>query len=342
MARAAVIDAIGHYLPEGRETNDELALRMDTSDEWIRTRTGITARARAGDDEPTSRLGARAGRAALAGATVGDVDLVIVATTTPDMKCPATAPVVASELGLAGAGSFDMNSACTGFLAGLGVASGLISRGDARSVLLVGAEKYSSIIYPNDRGTAPIFGDGAAAVVLRAGDSEELGAVGRVHLGSDGNLWALAHVRSGGSAFPRAADEDPHDPYLRMDGRATYRHAVARMTETCQQALADRSMSVDDVDLLVAHQANVRILNEVARELGLASEKSLVDLTDIGNTAAASIPMALSRAHANGVLAGKERMLLTAFGAGASWGATVLQWPAGLSQENSRNSGDDN
>ncbi|MCP2248805.1 beta-ketoacyl-ACP synthase III [Lentzea aerocolonigenes] len=327
MTDAAVIDAIGHHLPEARETNDELARRIDTSDEWIRTRTGIRARSRAGDDEPTSVLATRAGREALGRATNGgaDVDTVIVATTTPDMKCPATAPVVASDLGLENTATFDINSACTGFLAGLATAAGLITSGNSRAVLLVGAEKYSSIIYPQDRGTSPIFGDGAAAMVLRPGYRQQAGAIGRVHLGSDGRLWALAHVLSGGSAQPLAAD--PHDPFLRMDGRATYRHAVARMTDSCQRVLKDESLTAEDVDLLVAHQANARILTEVARELEVPAEKALVDLTDIGNTAAASIPVALSRAQEAGVLRGGETVLLTAFGAGASWGSTVLRWP---------------
>jgi 3-oxoacyl-[acyl-carrier-protein] synthase-3 len=333
MSRVAVIDAIGHYLPAGRETNAELAGRMDTSDEWIRTRTGIHARSRAAAGEATSDLGIHAGRAALATSTTPDVDTVIVATTTPDMKCPATAPVVASGLGLSGVASFDVNSACTGFLAGLGIAAGLIATRNAESVLLVGAEKYSSIIYPEDRGTAPIFGDGAAAMVLRAGDAGEPGSIGRVHLGSDGTLWDLAYVKAGGSQYPRRPDEDPHDPHLRMDGRATYRHAVAAMAGVCRQALGEEALTVDDVDLLVAHQANVRILKEVARDLGMPAERSLVDLTDIGNTAAASIPVALSRAHATGALKPKARLLLTAFGAGASWGATVLTWPdLGLSR----------
>ena len=327
MTRAAVIDAVGHYLPQARETNDELASRIDTSDEWIRTRTGIRARSRAVAPECTSVLAAEAGRAALAAASVPGVDTVVVATTTPDMKCPATAPLVADALGLGVVASFDLNSACTGFLAGMGVAAGLVGTGQSASLLLVAAETYSSIIFGEDRGTAPIFGDGAAAMVLRAGDAAEPGAVGRVHLGSDGALWDLAYVKSGGSRFPRRPDEDPHDPHLRMNGRATYRHAVAAMSETCRAALAAESMTAADVDLLVAHQANVRILREVARELGIPQEKALVDLADIGNTAAASIPIALSRAHANGVLGGKERLLLTAFGAGSSWGATVVTWP---------------
>lgn len=327
MTRAAVIDAVGHYLPQARETNDELASRIDTSDDWIRTRTGIRARSRAGELESTSVMAAEAGRAALAGATVAGVDTVVVATTTPDMKCPATAPVVASALGLGVVASFDLNSACTGFLAGMGVAAGLIGTGQSASVLLIGAEMYSSIIFGEDRGTAPIFGDGAAAMVLRAGDPDEPGAVGRVHLASDGALWDLAYVKAGGSRFPRRADEDPHDPHLRMNGRATYRHAVAAMSQMCRQALAAESLTTDDVDLLVAHQANVRILQEVARELGIPERKALVDLEDIGNTAAASIPIALSRAHENGVLNGKETLLLTAFGAGSSWGATVVTWP---------------
>jgi len=327
MAHAAVVDAIGHYLPKHRETNDDLAVRMETSDEWIRTRTGIEARARAAEHESTSDLAVEAGRAALSGSTA-TVDTVIVATTTPDRKCPATAPVVAAALDLGPVASFDLNSACTGFLAGLAVASGLIATGNARAVLLIGAEKYSSIVHPEDRGTAPIFGDGAAAMVLRAGDPDEPGRIGRVHLGSDGHLWDLAYVKSGGSRHPRSADEDPQDSQLRMNGRATYRHAVTAMVDTCREALRAQLLTAADVDLLVAHQANVRILQEVARKLGIPAPKSLVDLTDIGNTAAASIPMALSRAVQNGTLRGNEQLLLTAFGAGASWGSTLLTWPA--------------
>ncbi|HEX6497450.1 MAG TPA: beta-ketoacyl-ACP synthase III [Micromonosporaceae bacterium] len=327
MPDAAVIDAIGHYIPAGRETNDELARVIDTSDEWIRTRTGIAARSRAAADEPTSALAATAGRAALARSMLARVDSVVVATTTPDMKCPATAPVVADALGLGEAGTFDVNSACTGFLAGLAAASGLIAAGHSASVLLIGAEKYSSIVDRHDRATAPIFADGAGAVVLRAGRPDEPGAIGQVVLGSDGALWKLTHVKSGGSKHPWQDGSDEHDPYIRMEGRATYRQATTRMVESCQLALKARSMSVEDVDFLVAHQANVRILKEVARELGIPEERAVVDLADIGNTAAASIPIALSRAWCNGTLRGGETLLLTAFGAGTSWGATVLRWP---------------
>lgn len=325
MTGAAVIDAIGHYLPAARETNDELARRIATSDEWITTRTGIQARARAAPDEPTSVLAAHAARLALSRASAVDIDAVVVATSTPDMKCPATAPLVAAQIGVTGAAAFDVNAACLGFLAGLAAAAGLIVSGDADRVLLVAAEKYSSLVYPVDRATAPLLGDGAAAMVLRRGRVNECGAVGRVHLGSDGSLWELAHVRSGGSR--QAAATDPHDPYLRMDGRATYRHAIARMVASARQALEARSLTAADVDLFVAHQANGRILAEVAREVGVPPERAVVDLTDIGNTAAASIPIALSRACENRRLSAGDTVLLTAFGAGASWGSTVLRWP---------------
>jgi 3-oxoacyl-[acyl-carrier-protein] synthase III len=325
---AAVVDAIGHYIPAGRETNDDLARVLDTSDEWIRTRTGIAARSRAAGDEPTSALAAAAGKVALARSSVARVDAVIVATTTPDMKCPATAPVVADALGLRETAAFDVNSACAGFLAGLATAAGLIAAGNVTTVLLIGAEKYSSIIYRQDPGTAPIFGDGAGAVVLREGRQDEAGAVGQVVLGSDGSLWDLIYVRSGGSQYPQDGATGPHDPYLRMQGRATYRHAIGRMVEACQRSLKERSMTAEDIDFLVAHQANARILREVARDLGISEERAVVDLEDIGNTAAASIPIALSRAWQNGTLTGGETVLLTAFGAGASWGATILRWPS--------------
>ncbi|WP_424184585.1 beta-ketoacyl-ACP synthase 3 [Actinokineospora sp. G85] len=329
---AAVVQSIGHHIPTGRQTNDELALIIDTNDEWIRTRTGVQTRSRAAADEPTSVLAARAGAAALAGAAGAEIDTVVVATTTPDMKCPATAPLVADDLGLTGVTAFDVNSACTGFLAAMSVASGLIAAGSSRGVLLIGAEKYSSSVYQLDRGTAPIFGDGAAAVVVRPGEAGEHGAIGRVHLVSDGALRYLAHVRAGGSHHPFSADMDPHDPYLRMDGRALYRHAVAKMVETCQDTLRARGMGVDEVDMLVAHQANARILKEVAGKLGVDPDKALVDLADIGNTAAASIPIALSRAHHRGELRTGDTVLLTAFGAGAAWGSTLLRWPAMASE----------
>ncbi|WP_030166292.1 beta-ketoacyl-ACP synthase 3 [Spirillospora albida] len=328
MAGAAVIQSIGHYIPAGRQTNDDLARVLDTDDEWVRTRTGIRARAKAADGEPTSTLASHAGKAALAGAGLTEVDTVVVATTTPDMKCPATAPLVADGLGLTGATAFDVNSACVGFLAGLSIASGLITTGNARGVLLIGAEHFSSMVHGGDRATAPIFGDGAAAVVVRPGDADEPGAIGRVHLATDGALRDLAHVKAGGSGRPTTPDTDPRDLYLRMDGRATYRHAVAKMVGSCERTLRDRGMTSDDVDLLVAHQANARILREVARRLGVPADRALVDLTDIGNTGAASIPIALSRAHHGGGLNGGETLLLTGFGAGASWGSTVLRWPA--------------
>ncbi len=327
MPVAAVVDAIAHYLPAGRQSNDDLARIIDTSDEWIRTRTGIAARSRAAAGEATSTLATAAGAAALARASVSHVDTIVVATTTPDMTCPATAPVVASALGLRDTATFDVNSACTGFLAGLAAASGLIATGTSGSVLLIGAEKYSSIIDVRDRATAPIFGDGAGAVVLRTGRADEAGAIGPVVLGSDGSLWDFCSVKSGGSKHPWSDRDEPLDPYIRMNGRATYRQAIARMAESCRLALKARSLSIEDVDLLVAHQANARILKEVARELDIPEARAVVDLTDIGNTAAASIPIALSRARDNGTLTGGETVLLTAFGAGASWGATVVRWP---------------
>jgi 3-oxoacyl-[acyl-carrier-protein] synthase III len=323
----AVIDAISHHVPAGRETNDDLARVLDTSHEWIMTRTGIAARARAALDEPTSALAAAAGKTALARSSVAGVDALILATTTPDMKCPATAPVVAQVLGLPEIAAFDVNSACTGFLAGLATACGLIAAGNAGSVLLIGAEKYSSIIHREDRATSPIFGDGAGAMVLRAGSPGEAGAVGDIVLGSDGSLRDLIYVKSGGSQYPHDAATASRDHYLRMEGRATYRHAVSRMVEACQRSLKARSMTAGEIDFLVAHQANARILKETARVLGIPEERAVIDLEDIGNTAAASIPIALSRAWHKGMLTGGETVLLAAFGAGASWGATIVRWP---------------
>ncbi|KUN29939.1 3-oxoacyl-ACP synthase [Streptomyces antibioticus] len=326
---AAVISGIGAWLPPDVVGNDDLAARMDTSDEWIRTRTGIRTRHFVSAGMPTSLLAAEAGARALLSAGTADVDAVVLATTTPDRPCPATAPEVARRLGLTGRPAFDVSAVCTGFLYALTTAAGMIASGAAEQVLVIGAEAFSTLIDPQDRSSGVVFGDGAGAVVLRAGEPGEPGALGRIVLGSDGSLADLITVRAGGSEQPRPhPGADPADRYFSMRGREVFGHAVARMTESARAALAHTGWQPDDVDRLVGHQANLRILHAVAEQLDLPVERLVIHLDRVGNTAAASIPLALAHAHETGDLTPGARVVLAAFGGGATWGATALTWPA--------------
>ncbi|TDC77874.1 beta-ketoacyl-ACP synthase III [Streptomyces hainanensis] len=327
--RRAIIEGIGGWLPPRVVTNDELAARLDTSDEWIRTRTGIRARHVVSDGMLTSQLAVQAGAKALKSAGTDDVDMVVLATTTPDRPCPATAPEVARQLGLTGRPAFDVMAVCTGFLYALATASGLVAAGTADRVLVVGAEAFSTIVDPGDRSAAAVFGDGAGALLLRAGDDGEPGAVGPVTLGSDGALTDLITVRAGGvEERTRPRPMDDADRYFAMRGREVFGHAVTRMTQAALTAVDQAGWRPEDVDRLVGHQANLRILHAVADQLDLPHDRLVIHLDQVGNTAAASIPLALWHANATGRLRPGDRVALTAFGGGATWGATTLTWPA--------------
>ena len=321
--REVAIVGLGAYLPERVVTNDDMAQYLDTSDEWIRTRTGIRERHHAAPDQATSDLALAAARAAIAdaGLVPGDIDVLIVATTTPDHPVPATAPTVAAGLGLEIA-AFDLNAACTGFVYGLDVASRLAGTG--ATVLLIGAETLTRYVDPGDRSIAVLFGDGAGAVVLRARPGAELGPF---DLGSDGSDVAMLWMRAGGSRepFDPVAHADPSSR-MSMRGGDVYRHAVARMTASSQAVLAAAGRTVADVDLMVGHQANLRILSAVAERLGLPEERCQVSVDRHGNTSAASIPLALADARAQGRLEPGMRLLLTAFGGGLTWGSCLMTW----------------
>lgn len=318
-----VIEALGTAVPPRAVTNDDLALTLDTNDEWVRTRTGIAERRFADDDTATSDLAVEAGAAALKAAG-GDVDTVVVATTTPDHILPSTGPLVASRLGLGEAAAFDVNAVCAGFVYALSVASGLLATGTSERVLLVGAEVMSRVTDPDDRATRVLFGDGAAAVVLRAGTPDEPGAVGPFDLGTDGERANLLEIPAGGSRRPvDDAALRERAQYLRMDGREVYRQAVRRMVESSTNILQRTGLSIDEVDALVAHQANARILEAVGDRLGVSPERRVANLARYGNTSAASIPLAL----AEGGLRAGDRVLLTSFGAGMSWGSALVRWP---------------
>jgi len=317
------ITGLGSYLPEQVVTNEDFAKRLDTSDEWIRTRTGIRERHYAAPDEATSDLATAAGRAALkdAGLTADDVDVIIVATTTPDHPVPATAPIVAARLGRT-CTAFDLNAACSGFVYGLQVGAGMAAGGS--TVLLIGAETLTRYVDPDDRSIAVLFGDGAGAVVLQRDDAA---TIGPFDLGSDGSELEILWMRAGGS-------REPFDPIahaeassrMSMRGGDVYRHAVTRMTSSSQIVLEAASITIDDIDLMVGHQANLRILEAVGQRLGVPEDRCHVTVDRHGNTSAASIPLALDDARQQGLLEPGARLLLTAFGGGLTWGSCILTW----------------
>jgi 3-oxoacyl-[acyl-carrier-protein] synthase III len=324
-----VVTGIGSALPSRVVTNEELSSRLDISDEWIRSRTGIRARHFIDPGMATSDLGVAAGQAALKSAGATEVDAVLLATTTPDRPCPATAPDIASRLGLGEVPAFDIAAVCSGFVYGLAVGGGLVTSGIARSVLVIGADTYSTILNPEDRTTAPIFGDGAGAVVLRAGAAGELGALGPFDLGSDGTRADLITIPAGGSRQRSSPDSVPDgDQYFQMQGRKVFKHAVLRMAASARKVLSAAGWELSEVDHLVAHQANERILEELASELGLPADRVVSHIAGVGNTSAASIPLALVDAAEAGRLRPGQRVLLTAFGGGLTWGSTLLRWPA--------------
>jgi 3-oxoacyl-[acyl-carrier-protein] synthase-3 len=327
-ADQAVICGIGYWLPGRIVTNAELSARLDTSEDWIVGRTGISRRRWVEPGEATSDLAVRAGRAALKSAGGGGVDAVVLATTTPDQRCPATAPEVASRLGLGGVAAFDVSAVCTGFLYGLATAAGFIAAGLAERVLMIAAEAFSTLLDPDDRTTLPIFGDGAGAVVLRRGRADEPGAVGPLVLGSDGDRSELITVKSGGARQPFPAPiPDDGSQYFRMRGREVFRQSVERMSAAGTEALNLAGWQLGDVDRVVTHQANARVSAALAARLGLRRDVMAQNIGDVGNTAAASIPVLLAQATADGSIEPGHRLLLVAFGGGLTWGATTLTWP---------------
>ncbi|GHE94805.1 3-oxoacyl-[acyl-carrier-protein] synthase 3 protein 3 [Streptomyces longispororuber] len=326
-----VIAGAGCYLPPDVVTNDDLARRLDTSDAWIRTRTGMSERHVVDAATATADLAVEAGRRALESTGTARADVVVLATTTPDRQVPPTAPEIAHRLGLGTVPAFDLSAACAGFLYGLSTAAGMIATGAAEQVLLIGADAFTTMVDPEDRATVVLFGDAAGALVLRAGHAGQPGAIGAPVLGSDGSLADLIQVPAGGSRSrargPLGELADPSDFYFRMNGRETFRHAVTRMSQSSRQAVEAAGWSLAQVDRLGAHQANARILAAVAEELAFEPARQLSNVAQVANTAAASLPTLLAMAAAEGTLKPGHRVLLTAFGGGLSWGAATLTWP---------------
>jgi 3-oxoacyl-[acyl-carrier-protein] synthase III len=325
----AVITGWGMYAPSRVMTNEDLSKIVDTSDEWIRTRTGIRERRIAADDETTTTLATNAGRDALAVAGVdpADVDLVIVATASPDYLMPATGVLVARDLGATRAAGFDLNAACSGFVFGLAAGASFVTSGMARQVLVIGVDLLSRYLDWTDRNTCVLFGDGAGAVLLSASDGP--GGLLSVELYSDGTGEEGIIIPGGGTAHP-ATEESVRDRlhFMRMAGKEVYRYATRQLADTTQAAVTGAGLRMDDIDLFLYHQANIRILETVRDLLRIDGDKVHVNIDRYGNTSAASVPMALAEAVAAGRVNIGDRILMGAFGAGYTAGAAVLEWTA--------------
>jgi 3-oxoacyl-[acyl-carrier-protein] synthase-3 len=324
--RARIIGC-GSYLPERVLTNAELATMVDTSDEWIVTRTGIRPRHIVAAGEKTSDLGFKAAEKALEHADMKarDIDLVLVATSTPDNTFPATATKIQAMLGMRNGAAFDLQAVCSGFVYGLAIADNFIKAGQARTVLLIGAEVFSCILDWKDRSTCVLFGDGAGAVVVRADGGHREGAPNNApgilstHLHSDGTLCDILYVDGGPSSTKTVG-------HVRMAGREVFRHAVINLAAIVDEALEANGLTLADIDWLVPHQANKRILTGTARRLGLPEERVVVTIDRHANTSAASIPLALDEAVRDGRIQSGHLILMEAMGGGLTWAAGLVRW----------------
>ncbi len=314
----------GSYLPHKVMSNDELARTVDTSDEWIRKRTGIRERHLAADGETTSDLGLKAARATLeqAGLSPDDLDLIVCATATPDETFPATATMIQAGLGMTRGAAFDVHAVCSGFIYALAVADNFIRCGQARSVLVIGAETFSRILDWEDRGTCVLFGDGAGAVLLCAGEGRGEAAdrgVLSTHVYSDGRHHDALYV-DGGPSSTRTTG------VVHMEGREVYRHAVVRMAEAIDAALEANDLTPGDIDWLVPHQANLRIIESMGHRLNLPRDRVVVTVDRHANTSAASIPLALCEAVSDGRIRQGDLVLMEAMGGGFTWGSALVRW----------------
>jgi len=318
----------GRYLPDCIVTNDDLAKRMDTSDEWIRTRTGIRSRRIAPPELSTAQMGANAAKVAMqrAGVEPGEVDVIILSTATPDRWLPSTACDAQALLGCTNAFAFDVMAACTGFLYALSVAEGYLMSGRAEVVLVIASEKMTSIVDWNDRSTCVLFGDGAGATVLRKANGSGRGMLSSV-MRSDGNLAELLYRPAGGALEPMSQSVlDAGRHMVRMEGREVFKNAVRSMSEACDIALKRAGLTIDDIDLLVPHQANIRIIEATAKYAGIPPEKVFINVDRYGNMSSASVPVGLDEAVEQGRIGPGANVLTVAFGAGLTWGASAIRW----------------
>ncbi len=327
MSQYAQIIGWGHYAPPKVLTNDDMSKIVDTSDEWIRTRTGISERHIAEGKESTATMATRAAQNAIAVADINprSIDLIIVATLSPDYPFPAVACLVQDALGVPHAAAFDLSAGCTGFVYALTVASQMIGSGAYNTALVVGSETLSRMLDWTDRTTCVLFGDGAGAVVLRASD-EPTGLLGST-LGSDGSGAELLYIPAGGARMPASQETvEGHQHSIKMNGSEVYRFAVDAMTRVSRQVLEKTGVTIDDLALVIPHQANERIISAASRALKLPPEKVYKNVDRYGNTSSASVPIALSEAAAQGRIRDGDHIMLVGFGAGLTWGAAIVQW----------------
>ena len=326
---AISITGIGAYAPEHVVTNDDLSKLMDTSDEWIVERTGIHERRVAADDQALSDIALPAARAALAqaGLEAGTIDLLIVATITPDMAFPSAGAIIADELGATDAAAYDLSAGCTGFMYAVAQGYGMVAAGLASHALVVGGDVLSRILDWSDRGTAVLFGDGAGAVVLeRVSEGGFLG----FELGADGSGGPQLYLPAGGSRSPATAQTvAEHKHYVQMNGREVFKFATRVLVTSAEKVLAECGKTIDDVDVYIPHQANVRIIDHAAEKLGIPKEKIVVNVERYGNTSSGSIPLALADAQAEGRLQEGALVLMTGMGAGLTWGSGLIEWTNG-------------
>ena len=323
MAQRAVVKGVGHYLPARVVENKEFEVSLDTSDDWITSRSGIKRRHFAAEGEKTSDMAIEAAQAALAdaGLTPEDIDAIILATSTADLTFPSAATMVQTGLGMTRGFAYDVQAVCAGFVYALSTANAQIISGQAKRVLVIGAETFSRLMDWTDRSTCVLFGDGAGALVLEAaegeGTSKDRGILS-VDLNSDGSYRDILYVDGGVSTGKTG--------YLRMEGKEVFRHAVEKLSETAETAMARAGVGADEIDWVVPHQANIRIINSTARKMGVPMTKVVTTVQDHGNTSAASIPLALSVAKQNGQLKENDLIVTEAIGGGLAWGALVIRW----------------
>jgi 3-oxoacyl-[acyl-carrier-protein] synthase-3 len=327
-ASPVTIAGTGSYLPKRILTNTDLEKMVDTSDEWITSRTGIKERHIAADDEFTSHMATQAALKALAQAEIApeNIDLIIVATITPDTLTPATACYVQTALGAHSAVAFDISAACSGFLYAMKIAKRLISDGAYRNALIIGAEKLSSFVDWSDRNTCVLFGDGAGAAVLRRSKEGE-GRILATETGSDGRHTELLKIAGGGSACPTTIhNADDRLATMTMQGREIFKLAVNAMKTAAETVIERANLSADDITLVIPHQANLRIIDAIAKRLAVPQEKVFINLDKYGNTSAAAVAIALDEAHREGKFKRGDNIILVVFGAGLTWAATAIEW----------------
>ncbi len=326
-SRTASIIGTGSYVPDKILTNAELEKLVETSDEWIRSRTGIRERRIAGLEQPTSDLAANAARAAMdnAGITAGEIDLIICATVTPDMFFPSTACFVQTKIGAVNAACFDISAACSGFLFGIETARQFIASGTHKTVLVIGADKLSSIVDWTDRNTCVLFGDGAGAAVLQHREGSR--GILSTRMGSNGRLADILYIPGGGSACPVTAENAAEKPAtIRMNGRETYKHAVTAMVSASEQVLADAGISANEVTCFIPHQANLRIIEAIGSRLDVSMDRFHINLDRYGNTSAAAVAIALDEAAREGRFQRGDKILMVVFGGGLTWASCVVEW----------------